>query len=165
MIYLDMDGVLADFDKGVNEMCGMLATSQNQRYDRQHDDRMWEAIRQVGHFYDKLEPMPGAKEMFDIIYGKYGDQCEILTGIPKPFRGIDTAGEDKIAWTRRMLSGTVKINIVYRKEKMEHCQGPQDVLIDDRADTIREWESKGGVGILHKSAGETLARLREMGLL
>lgn len=165
MIYLDMDGVLADFDKGVNEMCGMLATSQNQRYDRQHDDRMWEAIRQVGHFYDKLEPMPGAKEMFDIIYGKYGDQCEILTGIPKPFRGIDTAGEDKIAWTRRMLSETVKINIVYRKEKMEHCQGPQDVLIDDRADTIREWESKGGVGILHKSAGETLARLREMGLL
>ena len=165
MIYLDMDGVLADFDKGVNEMCGMLATSQNQRYDRQHDDRMWEAIRQVGHFYDKLEPMPGAKEMFDIIYGKYGDQCEILTGIPKPFRRIDTAGEDKIAWTRRMLSETVKINIVYRKEKMDHCQGPQDVLIDDRADTIREWESKGGVGILHKSAGETLARLREMGLL
>ena len=165
MIYLDMDGVLADFDKGVNEMCGMLATSQNQRYDRQHDDRMWEAIRLVGHFYDKLEPMPGAKEMFDIIYGKYGDQCEILTGIPKPFRRIDTAGEDKIAWTRRMLSETVKINIVYRKEKMDHCQGPQDVLIDDRADTIREWESKGGVGILHKSAGETLARLREMGLL
>lgn len=32
--------------------------------------------------------MPGAKEMFDAVYGKYGDRCEILTGIPKPKRGI-----------------------------------------------------------------------------
>ena len=86
MIYLDMDGV--------NDLCGMKATSQNKKYDRQHDDRMWEAIRKVDHFYDRLELMPGAKEMFDTIYGRYGDQCEILTGIPRPFRGIDTAGED-----------------------------------------------------------------------
>ena len=165
MIYLDMDGVLAHFDKGVNDLCGMKATSQNKKYDRQHDDRMWEAIRKVDHFYDRLELMPGAKEMFDTIYGRYGDQCEILTGIPRPFRGIDTAGEDKIAWTRRMLSDKVKINIVYRKEKREHCTGPQDILIDDRVDTIREWEKQGGTGILHHSAEETLAKLRELGLL
>jgi len=165
MIYLDMDGVLAHFDKGVNDLCGMKATSQNKKYNRQYDDQMWEAIRKIDHFYDRLELMPGAKELFDTIYAKYGDECEILTGIPKPFRGIDSAGEDKIAWTRRMLSDTVKINIVYRKDKKDYCTGPRDVLIDDRKDTIREWEARDGTGILHRSTEETLARLREKGLL
>ena len=44
------------------------------------DDAMWEAIKKVPHFYDKLELMPGAKEMFNSIYKKYGDKVEILTG-------------------------------------------------------------------------------------
>jgi hypothetical protein len=39
------------------------------------------------------------------------------------------------------------------------------VLIDDRVDTIREWEKQGGTGILHHSTEETLAKLRELGLL
>ncbi|MBR3516736.1 MAG: hypothetical protein IKO10_10510 [Lachnospiraceae bacterium] len=72
---------------------------------------MWEKIREVGHFYDKLDPMPGAVELFNEIYDKYGDKCEILTGIPKPKRGILTAGDDKIAWAHRILSPTFKVNI------------------------------------------------------
>ena len=53
---------------------------------------MWAAIRETGRFYDKLELMPGAKEMFDRVYGKYKDRCGILTGIPKAKRGIISAG-------------------------------------------------------------------------
>ena len=165
MIYLDMDGVLADFDRGVNEMCGMNATSQNEKYDCAYDDRMWDAIREIDHFYDKLEPMPGAKEMFDLIYSRYGDRCEILTGIPTPKRRIENAGEDKIAWMKRVLSDQVKVNIVYRREKMDYCTGPDCILIDDREKTIREWEEKGGIGILHRSAEETVAELKRLGRL
>ena len=98
-IYFDMDGVLADFDRGVRELCGMEPPEQGVR-SKAEDDRMWEEIRKVGHFYDKLELMPGAKEMFDAVYGKYGDRCEILTGIPKEKRKILTAAEDKRAWMK-----------------------------------------------------------------
>lgn len=165
MIYLDMDGVLADFDRGVRELCHMEALSQNGKRDARRDDLMWQAIRQVGHFYDKLELLPGAKELFDQIYQKYGDQCEILTGIPRPERGIETAGPDKIAWTRRYLSDRVKVNIVLRKEKIQYCAGPDSVLIDDRERTIREWRQAGGTGILHTDAASTLEQLRALKIL
>ena len=80
-------------------------------------------------------------------------------------RGIITAGEDKIAWTKRNLSEEVKINIVLRKEKLQFCKGPDSVLIDDRAKTIRDWKEAGGIGILHTSPKDTLDQLRALDLL
>ena len=164
-VYIDMDGVLADFERGVRELCHMEPQAQNGKRDVKADDLMWDALRKVDHFYDKLEIMPGAKEMFDLIYRKYGDRCEILTGIPKPERGIITAGEDKIAWTKRNPSESVKVNIVLRKEKMLFCKDANSVLIDDRAKTIRDWKDAGGTGILHVSPEETIKELRQMNLL
>jgi hypothetical protein len=38
------------------------------------------------------------------------------------------------------------------------------ILIDDRADTIREWDSQGGIGILHTSAANTIQQLKKLGL-
>ena len=107
-IYFDLDGVLADFDRGVHELCGMDAFSHEDDPSYNYDDAMWAEIKKVDHFYDKLELMPGARELFSDVYTKYGDRCEILSGIPKPRRGITTAGEDKISWVRRMA--TRKIN-------------------------------------------------------
>ena len=165
MIYLDMDGVLADFDKAVNDLCGMRTMQQDGETDPRHDEKMWAEIRKIGHFYDRLDLMPGAKEMFDRIYGKYGDRCEILTGIPKKERGIPDAAEDKVKWTRRLLSEDVVIRTVLRKEKLNYCHGPEDVLIDDREKTIREWRNAGGTGILHTGAEKTLGEMEHLGLL
>lgn len=164
-IYFDMDGVLADFDRGVKELCGMEPQSQNGKRSQTRDEAMWEKIRTIDHFYDKLELMPGAKELFDTVYRKYGDRCEILTGIPKPRRGIFTAGEDKINWVRRVLSEDATVNIVYREEKPQYCKGKEDILIDDAAQNIRQWEEIGGTGILHISAESTAKILRERGCL
>ena len=164
-IYFDMDGVLADFDRGVRELCGMVSQDPNGEQDEAWDDLMWEKIREIGHFYDRLEPMPGAKELFDAVYGKTGDRCEILTGIPKEKRGIVTAEEDKRAWMKRMLSDQVVVNVCYRAEKIQKCTGPDCILIDDLEKNIREWRDAGGTGILHRSAEETLRELQELGIL
>ena len=109
--------------------------------------------------------MPGAKELFGTVHGKYGSRCEILTGVPRKERGIVTAEEDKIAWVRRLLSENVVIHTVRRKQKIDYCQGPGDILIDDLEKTIDEWRGKGGTGILHRSAEKTLAALKDLGVL
>ena len=163
-IYFDMDGVLADFDRGVRELCGMVTPDQSLRTPEE-DDRLWEAVRKVDHFYDRLEPMPGARELFDAVYGKYGERCEILTGIPKEKRGIVTAREDKINWMRRVLSERIQINICYRAEKIEKCTGPATVLIDDLKKNIDEWRQAGGTGILHAGVAETMEELKKLGVL
>lgn len=158
-IYLDMDGVLADFSRGVRELCGMEAAALNGKQDRKNDDLMWEAIRRTEHFYGRLELMPGAGELFHEIWRQYGRRCEILTGIPRPERGIADAAEDKIRWMHRMLSPEIRVNSVLRGEKIRFCRGPETVLIDDMEKTIREWTDRSGTGILFKSAGDTLRKM------
>lgn len=160
-IYFDMDGVLADFERGVAELAGITPINQNDKTPAQ-DDEMWKAIRKVEHFYDRLEPMPGAIDMFNRIYAKYGEKCEILTGIPKPKRGIVSSGPDKTHWVRRILSEDIEINIVYRAEKKEFCIGKEYVLIDDLEKNIREWEQCGGTGILFENWEDAYSKLCEL---
>ena len=163
-IYFDMDGVLADFDRGVKELCNMDPLPQSEDQPVGYDDELWSKVREAGHFYDKLEIIPGSKELFDYVYNKYGDKCEILTGVPKPRRGITTAGDDKISWVRRLLSKNIKVNIVWREDKPDYCTGKDCILIDDYELNIREWENCGGTGLLFSDAFDVLDRIKKLEL-
>ncbi len=165
-IYFDMDGVLADFERGVKEICGITPPSQNGgEHEPGYDDEMWDAIKKTPHFYDYLELMPGAKDMFDAVYSKYGNKCEILTGIPKPRRGIVNAAEDKKTWVKRLLSEDIIVNVVFREEKPQFCHGKGCILIDDMEKNIREWTDMGGTGIVNVSADKTMGRFKELGII
>ena len=161
-IFFDMDGVLADFDLGVKELCNLPIKEQGQERTKENDDLMWGKIKEVEHFFDKLKPMPEALDMFHKIYEKYGDKCEILTGIPKPKRGITTAGEDKTNWIHRLISDKIKVNIVLREQKKLYCKGKNYILIDDLLCNINDWETSGGTGILHKNPQDTLNQLKKI---
>ncbi|MCR5501794.1 MAG: hypothetical protein K6F53_02165 [Lachnospiraceae bacterium] len=161
-IYFDMDGVLADFERGVEELCGIPLPEQGLKRSSMEDSLMWEKIREVPHFYDRLEPMPGALEFFHTIHDRFGDNCEILTGIPKPKRGIKDAGKDKEIWAHRVLSKDLKVNIVFREEKKNFCRGREDILIDDLLPNIEVWEAFGGTGILFRNPEDALKELREI---
>lgn len=161
-IYFDMDGVLANFDEGVRTLCGMEPLPQNAERTPGYDDALWAHIRKVPHFYNLLEPMPGALEMFEEIYRIYGDRCEILTGIPKPHRGIATSAEDKAEWVKRILGPDVVVHAVIRQDKKNYCKGKRTVLIDDAKSNIEDWERSGGTGILYLNAGQTLEAIRSV---
>lgn len=165
-IYFDMDGVLSDFERGVREICGLAPQSQNAKHRNPRDDEeMWERIKNAPHFYGRLELMPGANELFDAVYTVYGDKCEILTGIPKPKRGVVDAEADKREWVRRLLSEDVKVNVVFREEKPKYCTDEGCILIDDMTRNIRDWNAMGGTGIKHESAEQTLEILKDKGIL
>ena len=160
-IYFDMDEVLADFNRGIRELCHMEPLNQTEST-KEEDDALWAAVRNVEHFYDKLEPVNGSLVMFKVLREKYGNKCEILSAIPKPHRGIVTAKEDKINWVRRMLGEDVVVNIVLRAEKKDFVKGREYILVDDLNKNIVEWEKCGGTGILFGNSEDVLTRLSEL---
>ena len=161
-VYIDMDGVLVDFDGGVEKMLGIAPPPPGGHRPEEDDRLMWERAKNVEHFYDMLEPMPGAIEMFNKLYERFGDSLEVLTGIPKPERGMPTAALDKEDWIHRFLSQDIKVNPVRRRDKPLFCTGKEDILIDDLKDNIEAWEKAGGTGILHRDPEETLRLLLEI---
>ena len=156
-----MDGVLADFERGVRELAGQRSVSQD-IMSSDEEDLMWKGIAECGRFYYRLKPVNGSVELFRSLHDKYGDRCEILTGIPKPKRHVPSAGEDKTAWVREYLGEDVKVNICFREDKWKYCLGRGCILIDDYGKNIEEWRAQGGTGILFVSAGKTAEMIREL---
>ena len=90
-IYFDMDGVLADFERGVRELCNLEPLSQNAKHrDKHKDDIMWEKIKEVEHFYYLLNPVHNAKELFDSVYERYKERCEISRKTQSSKRSLRT---------------------------------------------------------------------------
>ncbi len=153
-----MDGVLADFDRGVKEICHMEPVKYGQRNDAEVME-LWERVKKAKNYYYQLKPMEGAVEMFQQLRQRFGDRCEILSAIPAEYFGIVSAKEDKIRWVRDYLDKEVVINIVYRSEKADFAKGKDYILVDDYEKNIREWEEAGGSGILYQNASQALADL------
>lgn len=157
-IFFDMDGVIVDFMGGVEELCGI--TVGNQSFVSAHqDDSMWEKIKEIDHFYYKLEAMPGMVELVKEVYEKYGDNCQILTGIPKPRRGIQNADEDKRRWIAENISSDIKVNVCFKEDKKNFVDGSDCILVDDLPANIADWEAAGGRGILFESIEQLKSEL------
>ncbi len=160
-IYFDMDGVLADFDQGVEQLAHFPRHNQAEQDDAKVD-AMWDAVRKVPHFYDRLEPMPGALEMLRLVREEFGERVEILTGLPKPYRNIPDAKADKRTWVNRLVSEDIAVNACIREDKIKYCKDSSSILIDDLESNIESWRKQGGTGILHTSPEDTLKQIREL---
>ena len=54
--------------------------------------------------------------------------------------------------------------ILAKRENKQDYAGKNKILIDDRADTISEWNAAGGIGILFTSTSQTINELKQLGL-
>jgi hypothetical protein len=62
------------------------------------------------------------------------------------------------------LQNSYKKAYFYVRHQKQLFAGENRILIDDLANTIDEWNAKGGIGILHTSAANTIKELKKLGL-
>ena len=61
-IFLDCDGVMADFDLGFFNLFGMTTKEADEKYS---DAVFWSMIREAGTFFRDLPLMPDARELYE----------------------------------------------------------------------------------------------------
>ena len=148
-LFLDLDGVLADFDRGVLDLLGMSADA----YEAKHSKKdFWFRIRRAEDFYATLPEMPDARALFDAV--KHLDPV-ILTGLPIG----NWAAPQKERWVAEHFPGTPIITTMARDKHKHMDEG--DVLVDDRLNHRATYEEAGMVFVHHTSAKASVAALRE----
>ena len=149
-IYCDMDGVLVNFNKRFNN----LTSSDPTQYREENGiDKFWEVIDNEGvGFWVGIEWMDDGKILWEYLKSNFKD-VELLSS---PSRA-ENSRLGKRLWVRNHKLG-VKLNLEYSRSKHKYA-APNHVLIDDREDIIKDWENKGGIGILHTSAENTIVKL------
>ena len=149
-IYCDMDGVLVDFDKGYKDLTRKLPK------DAGDGPEFWEPIHKMGaSFWIKLKWMPDGHTLWKYI-NKYNP---ILLSAPSK---EESSKIGKRLWVKRNLPNAKLI--LRPASQKQQFSGENKILIDDRVDNIEQWKSKGGIGILHTSASDTIKQLKELGL-
>ena len=152
-IFLDCDGVLADFDAGAAVILGMPP----QAFEKRHGPReFWKRLAAAEDFFGTLPPMPDAEELYAAVRHR---NPIILTGMP---RG-KWAEPQKRRWAERHFPG-VPVITTMAALKHEH-RHPGDVLVDDRDKHRHLWENEGGVFVHHKNAATSIAELKAKGYL
>ncbi len=146
-LFLDCDGVLADFDAGATDILGMSPRAFEERYGRRE---FWRRIARTRDFYARLPLKSDARLLFDAV--AHLDPI-ILTGLPLG----DWAAPQKVRWADQHFPGTHIITCMAR-DKYRHMKGA-DVLVDDRANHRDKWEAAGGTFIHHRNARESLEQL------
>lgn len=143
-LYLDLDGVMADFDAHFPETFGLDHRSLA-------DDDMWATINAHPSYFRDMPLCAGAKAFYDRISWM---NPIILTACPRT--NYQHVARQNREWVREHLSSTCVILPVMgwsNKPLFMHAAG--DVLIDDFERNIKAWVAEGGTGIHHRNFADT----------
>ncbi len=144
-LYLDMDGVLADFNKEYIKL-------DPQKADRK---RFRTAVIE-DKIFEKLEFLPDTQELLNHVSKLHGVTIEILTsmGTHDPFQA-NCAREQKLKWLDAK-NIPYRANFVHNKQEKAKYATPRSILIDDSVGCISPFNEAGGHGILHTNASNTI---------
>lgn len=152
-IYLDMDGVIADFDKQYKQLYRM---SPKEADDKKEFYKLFDNFIETGQFA-KLDMTQDAKLLLQFL-DSTGIPVEILSSTASEKRH-DAIAPQKTEW---LLKHGIHypINLVPGKRLKRTYAKPDHLLIDDTGVNIDQWRVDGGIGILHTDALTTIGILK-----
>ena len=160
-VYLDMDGVLADFFGGVEKLYGVEHWKQLTN-DKTKDLKKEVIDRITGtDFFATLPKFSTADGLIDLVKKFTGGKFSINTS---PLRGDhENSGKYKKIWISSNIEAPAEIIVTGRKETYatDKATGTPNILIDDRPVNIQKWQAAGGYGILYQANRDQLNKVQK----
>lgn len=158
-VYLDMDGVLADFFHEYAKLAGVPADKFGK-----HDYRSIPPAKadptldkMVGtNFFARLPKFPTADTLVNLAVKTFGGYSICSS----PLRGDHANSEaQKKHWINQHLRpAPQEIIITGMKERYAvQPDGTPNILVDDRGSNITKWEAAGGIGIKYQADEDPLS--------
>ena len=147
VIYLDMDGVIADFFGGIEDLFKVdhwksIKVKERIIVDLRHTD-----------FFFTLDTFPNTLDLIDHVQD-VARQNELRWGIcSSPLRGDE---HNSAYWKRRWLECNLFVppdlgDMIFTSNKHKYVKDPVDnrpnILIDDKPENIERFNAAGGIGI------------------
>ena len=146
-IYVDMDGVLADF---FGEWARLMKVDHFTKIDKEHEigDAL-QRIRDTDDFWLRLPVLPQARELLNLIKNVKGEYNICST----PLQDDPNSEKHKRTWIEKNLSSFPPKNIYITSDKPQYAtnaDGTPNILIDDFGRNVSQWEAAGGIGFKYK---------------
>ena len=161
IVYIDMDGVLADFFGGIEKMYGVQHWKELNADNKL--DLKQEVINRIAgtDFFATLPKFDSAGELISMVKEFTGGNFSINTS---PLRGDnENSAKYKKLWIQNNIEQPDEIVITGRKESYakDKASGTPNILIDDRPINIQRWQGAGGYGILYQANRDSLTKVKQ----
>ena len=152
-IYLDMDGVLADFFTEYAKLAGIKSGNYRDIPPAKADPTLDKMIGT--DFFARLPKFKTADSLVKMVLS-YVPKYNICSS---PLRGDHKNSEHyKRIWIQKHLSPQ-PAEIIITGQKERHAVNPDgspNILIDDRGTNIVAWRARGGIGIKYQADEDSL---------
>lgn len=153
-IYVDLDGVLADFNGHARTVYGLSDSVLK-------SNKIWDYITQYQKnsnkewFYD-LPLMNDAMQLWDYVKD-YSPTILTATGWE-----YEKVSEQKRKWVEKHFGSDIPVITVPKSEDKAKYATADSILIDDSERSINPWIQNKGIGILHKNSTQTIKDLEKI---
>ena len=127
-----------------------------------------------GEFYLGMPPLDdGINQLWPALKATGRDVYILSAAVPARVEGAMTSEQGKVAWAQKhgldpietiVVQADREASTAQKKAAYASTNGLPNILIDDKQENINDWESAGGVGILHEPGGAS-GTIQQLGAL
>jgi hypothetical protein len=166
-LYIDMDGVICDFERRYNELyhsnpevCFPDSASNNQK--KKQYLKYWNEFVEGGNFAT-LDPMPDWDNGFGYLWSlsiETNLKIYVLTSTARS-EYFEILATHKMNWLRENDIDFEPIFVPGKRFKKIYA-APDSILVDDTKKNYYDWVANGGIGILHENWEKTINSLEKI---
>lgn len=162
-LYLDMDGVQADFFGAWAKRHGLKHYKEIPHPEDAINELAHSSPEEVYNFFRNLDPLAGGQEIIQWLH-KHNIPFTVLSA---PLRGpyANASKQAKRDWLDKHNPGTSN-NAIFTAAKYKYAKkdNEQNVLVDDFGKYLNAWSDAGGIAVKHEDSNtnHTISELEKI---